>query len=148
MTARERFQNKVDNSGGPSACHLWKGGKDGGGYGRFWYKGKMVKATRFIWEDVHGSIPHGLCVCHTCDNRECVNLKHLWLGTQSENMKDCSEKGRHARVGFKPRSLSVRQEKEVKTQYASGGISQRRLAEKFNVSQATIWATIHERYYS
>jgi len=33
-------------------------------------------------------------VLHTCDNPPCGNDRHLFLGTQSDNMIDCLNKGR------------------------------------------------------
>src|SRR5262245_47477121 len=42
----------------------------------------------------HGPIPQGMMVCHVCDVPDCWNPHHLWLGTQSENMKDVHNKGR------------------------------------------------------
>jgi hypothetical protein len=52
------------------------------------------------WELAHGPIPDGLNVLHVCDVRDCVNPQHLFVGTQSENMKDAFRKGRIRRDGI------------------------------------------------
>ncbi|SRR6266446_7426374 len=58
---------------------------------------KHRRAHRVSWEIYHGSIPDKLMVCHRCDTRECVNPKHLFLGTASDNQRDSHKKGRGAR---------------------------------------------------
>lgn len=41
-----------------------------------------------------GSIPSGMEVCHRCDVMRCVNPAHLFIGTHTENVRDCAAKGR------------------------------------------------------
>jgi len=57
-------------------------------------KKKNVKTHRWIFEQFFGEIPLGLVVMHLCDNRACTNIKHLKLGTQSENLSDMYAKKR------------------------------------------------------
>lgn len=97
-TVAERLTNhSLRDSNG---CLLWQGSRDTGGYGNIWVPdaGKVVKAHRAAWELANGSVPEGLCVCHTCDVRHCIELSHLWLGTYADNNQDCIVKGRF--VGY------------------------------------------------
>lgn len=64
------------------------------GYGKIRFEGKPVDTHRATWIAAHGPIPAGMYVCHTCDNRKCIRLTHLFLGTHSDNMKDAARKGR------------------------------------------------------
>ena len=73
---------------------MWTASPRGNGYGGFCVKGKMDYAHRVSYIIEHGSIPDGLCVCHTCDTPGCVKPEHLFLATHKGNMEDCSRKGR------------------------------------------------------
>lgn len=88
-TDKERFWRFVKR-GPPNKCWIWQGGGDD--YGMFWYCGKNVQAHRISYLIAHGSITYQ--VCHTCDNRKCVNPKHLYDATQSRNIKDAVSRGR------------------------------------------------------
>lgn len=82
-----------------SGCIEWTGERNAAGYGRFWSRGKRFFAHRFAWSFWNGSIPAGLFVCHRCDNPKCVNHEHLFVGTQTDNRRDCVAKGR-AKNGY------------------------------------------------
>lgn len=86
-----RFLSKIIEEG---ECLVWTGSTDGR-YGQFYWQGRMWKAHRAAWFMTNGDIPEGLGVLHKCDNTKCVRVSHLFLGTQSENLKDCIAKGRH-----------------------------------------------------
>lgn len=75
-------------------CWLWTGYTSTFGYGMMRFMGKSQNAHRLSWQVHRGPIPDGLSVLHKCDVPACVNPDHLFLGTQSDNMKDCASKGR------------------------------------------------------
>ena len=83
-----------------NACWIWQGGISSHGYATFGIRSGKSKLTtyrvhRFSYELFKGFISHGYCVGHTCSNKICVNPDHLWLGTQSEVMKNMQRNGRH-----------------------------------------------------
>lgn len=94
-TLAARLWAKVDRSGD---CWNWTGTRFGNGYGdiHIWRDGKWTHglAHRVMYELVHGPIPAGMNVLHSCDNRRCVRPDHLHLGSQSENIREMDARGR------------------------------------------------------
>lgn len=92
---KERFMRHVSpepNSG----CWLWTSLGDGRGYGKFSLQGKRRRAHRVAYDLFVGPIPDDAHVLHHCDVPCCVNPAHLWVGTHTDNMRDCCRKGRKA----------------------------------------------------
>lgn len=94
MGIERRFWTKV-NIQAPEDCWEWERCLTKQGYGSF-YMGKAVTASRVAWTLTNGEIPPGLHVLHHCDNKKCCNPKHLFLGTNLDNIADKTSKYRGA----------------------------------------------------
>ncbi len=105
-TTEERFWPKVDKTSSDifyegTRCWVWIAGTSTKGgpkrsvlYGAFRFDDRMCSAHVVSYILKNGPIRNVLKVCHHCDIPLCVNPKHLFLGTQKENMRDCVNKGR------------------------------------------------------
>ncbi len=122
----------------PSGCIEWTGHILGSGYGKITSMGKTLLTHRVSYEICVGQIPDDMCVCHHCDNRCCVNPMHLFLGTDLDNARDRSSKGRSCFGERSPHAkLSIRSVSEIR-RLAREGVSQRNIARLFDVSQASV----------
>lgn len=75
-------------------CLLWTGTLDHYGYGVLNIKRKLYKVHRLVYILEHPEFDQSLFVCHTCDIRNCVEIQHLFTGTNKDNMDDKIKKGR------------------------------------------------------
>jgi len=141
-SARARFFAKVDASGGPGACHLWLGCKTRG-YGRFgmWRLSRSNRgeyAHRLAYELVHGALPPGSVVMHSCDNPSCVNPAHLRAGSTADNVADKVAKARH-RFGSRHCMAKLTEHDVARIREARGaGTRLSELAAVYGVSESTI----------
>lgn len=154
---RERFWKYV-NKDGPTQphmttpCWVWVAQRNPQGYGRVRDPelNRVSLAHRVAWRLAHGADPNELFVCHHCDNPGCVRADHLFIGTNTDNMRDAKRKGR---VAHGPTSgaqrhpemlargsrhgmvkLTVSQVREIRAAVST----QSALAERFGVSRTTI----------
>ncbi len=144
-TTLVRFNEKCAPKNDQTGCIDWIGGKTRNGYGKFHaVVGKnMALSHRWTYELYKGAIPEGLDVCHTCDNRACVNPDHLFTGTRKENMEDAVKKGRLSRVrrvwaeNHPMATLNWDNVREIRRLRATG-LTLATLSKQFDVSKAQI----------
>lgn len=131
---KQRLDEKVEKTDG---CWGWKGFIRPDGYTRMKFMNRYTNIGGHVvsWM-VHNKeieVPE-LNVLHICDNRNCCNPGHLFLGTYRENSIDMVLKKRHP--GIKLTIVQVRRIKEK----INKGVVVSQLAKDFSVS----WATIND----
>ena len=180
-----RFWGRVQQQYNEQQCWVFHGSQRGG-YGRVRVGKEDIAlllpgvhdAHRVSWVLHHGAIPDGLFVLHRCDNKLCVRVDHLFLGTKAENNWDKVHKGRHnspsgdqqrlrkypeARLfgaknpaythpHRKPKGeshgnakLTWHDVEMIRQQYASGGVTQRQIAEARGLSQVGVSLIVNYR---
>lgn len=147
----KRFLTKVRITKSNS-CWTWLARKDKNGYGSFRLGKTMVLAHRFAWVLHTGElIPKGKQVLHNCDNPQCVNPAHLFLGSHKQNMQDMAKKGRAPgaggkRLGSKNPNCKVteKQVKLVRLRHAQG-VKRKDIAAEFGLSPGGLDGIIYNR---
>jgi hypothetical protein len=125
----ERYVTKKDG------CWGWKGAKKSKKhpYGWVYFRERAIGAHRASYELHIGEIPKGMYVLHRCDNPECSNPEHLFLGTYLDNKRDQIEKGRSS-----VEKLNVEKVRTIR-QMLKDGILHKMIAKEFGVSMTTVW---------
>jgi len=131
-------------------CWEWKGTINKvHGYGYIMINRKMYRAHRLAYELFVGPIPEGLCVCHHCDNKACVNPNHLFIGTNQDNVDDKVQKGRQYKPKGEEHSQSKFNNEQIKEicKQVKMGETQAKVAERFNVHPSAISRIVnHKRW--
>jgi hypothetical protein len=157
---RERFEKKVDRSGGPNSCHLWTGACTNEGYGHMRIgprsENRFIGAPELalllgLGSEIGIVLRENQCALHRCDNPPCVNFIHLYAGTHKENTQDMIAKGR-MKIGVRHRGADHHGAKlhthidEIRERLR-GGESQSSIARHFDVASNAIWMIANGQTY-
>jgi hypothetical protein len=142
-----------------NACQLWPSNRrHRNGYGYisigFGSRRRRWLVHRYAWERTNGPIPDNMVIAHICDNPPCVNVLHLYLATQADNIHDAMAKHR---LSLPPRSrpgqgaggarlgtrngharLDEMQVLAIRQRYATGKVTQKLLAAEYSLTQAYV----------
>lgn len=113
-------------------------------------KSKLRGAHIVAWELATGQkLPTGQVIRHNCDNPPCTNPAHLLLGTHADNVNDRLEHGQPTKGADNSRAkLTDDQVSDIRSRYANGSWSQRRIAREFGVSQGLVSMIINRQVWS
>lgn len=124
-----------------SDCWVWKGAKNDKGYGQCRVNNKTEYTHRMSYELHKGNIPEGKYILHTCDTPLCFNPRHLFVGTQQDNMDDMISKSRAVHARGEDHAQAKLNQKQVDiirhlVRYKSSTYQQ--IGDTFSVSRSTI----------
>lgn len=111
-------------------------------YARLFIAGRRMLAHVVSWIAHNGQIPEGKKVCHSCDNTKCVRPDHLFLGTNSENMRDMVSKGRNKPMSGEKNGLAKLSKVDVvfiRDSLSNKSLSIKELSVQFGVSFQNIY---------
>lgn len=131
-------------------CWEWKRHKNKRGYGVVQFRGKHCLVHRLVYHIFNGPLYNKELVLHRCDNPYCWNPKHLFKGTQKENISDMYKKGRQhpqADENNNHRKLSDLSVSSIRDLYKTGNFTQAQLARKFNTHQSNICLIVNRKVW-
>ena len=133
----------IDSTAGPDECWPWKGSlnRKKHGYGRVDWKGENILVHRHIWERENGRrLRKDERALHRCDNPICCNGRHIFNGTQADNIADMFAKGRARHHAGERHHNAVISNADALAIYLETGLSQEKIGQKYGITQVTVSA--------
>jgi HNH endonuclease len=120
-------------------CVEYRVGLTAAGYARVTVGGVRKYAHRHAFEQHYGvKLTPEQKVCHTCDNPCCVNPDHLFVGTDADNARDKSLKGRCPHGEKHPNAVLTAEVVVEARRLKRCGLSYRDVARRLGFSLSTL----------
>lgn len=136
-----QFWKRVIPNEDEDECWGWSG-YTARGYGSFEADGKKWAAHQVAWDLFNGKSHRPFWVLHRCDNPICCNPKHLFLGTNRDNVIDSIRKGNHGCKGNRIPNALVDQ---IREDFRIGVLMQIQIAEKYGVSSSQVCKIVNRK---
>lgn len=136
MYPKERVRRDILITKMPNGCHICISHSVDNSIGYIYSPSRKSRSMhRYVYEKVNGRISKNMCVMHTCDDKRCINPKHLIIGTNEDNRLDMMNKNRNAKgEATKSNKLTEKQIKSIRNSKEKNNI----LAKRFRVSTTNI----------
>lgn len=140
----EAVRRMLANTNRAGDCHVWLGSFSGvrcrkAPQPRICLNYRSFIASRVAYQLWVGDVPAKAQVLHRCDRPECVNPKHLFLGTNADNMADKVAKGRQYRgQGHHLATLSDEKVRDIRRELQTGLMRGTELARKYGVTPSSV----------
>lgn len=142
------LKNSIEYEINDKGCHICTSHKKHHtGYIQIKVGNKLKLLHRVMYEEKYGTIPKGLCACHICDTRNCINPDHIFLGTQADNVKDMINKGRKINsIGKNQYGFKLFKAIRMLDNYEEISFNQSEFARKYGLDQPNIQHCLKGRY--
>lgn len=136
----KRFWQKVQVLNADE-CWPWSGRLDPNGYGRLDVDGRPQLAHRIAYAISNRAGEDPETVCHSCDNPKCCNPRHLWAGTQLDNIADMHRKGRAKRPTVRrgTQAINAKLDAEKAIEAITSTMSNSQLAKRWGVTSTAVY---------
>lgn len=146
-TIEDRIKNRsIINEA--SGCMEWTSSTNADGYAIISIGKKKIRVAKYLLEKELGrAINDGFETCHTCNNRKCISIKHLYEGTHQQNQSDIAKngslRGKNAKIS-KDTALKIKQMinmgKRTKDIVSTLCVSETNIS---NIKQKICWAWLN-----
>ena len=141
-SAKKYYENHIIKHS-DDLCWEWIGRKNKKGYGEATYHHNRIMAHRLSWIIHNGPIPDKKWILHKCDNPQCTNPVHLFLGDCLINNRDMKAKDRYnSPKGSDCYKAKLTEEQVIKIKYLllNKELNHSQIAKIFNVHSTTIYS--------